>query len=47
MTDLGPLDVLDAIEGGRSFDDLIPDRVTLDLEGHRVRVLSLAAIVRI
>ena len=47
MTDLGPLDVLGAIEGGRSFDDLLPDSVTLDLEGHRVRVLSLAAIVRI
>lgn len=47
MTDLGPLDVLGAIEGGRSFDDLITDSITLDLEGHSVRVLSLAAIVRI
>jgi hypothetical protein len=47
MTDLGPLDVLGAIEGGLSFDELLDDSVTLDLEGHPVRVLSLAAIVRI
>ena len=47
MTDLGPLDVLGAIEGERSFEDLLPDSIILDLEGHRVRVLGLAAIVRI
>ena len=47
MTDLGPLDVLGAIEGGLSFDELLDDSVTLDLEGHPVRVLNLAAIVRI
>ena len=47
MTDLGPLDVLGAIEDGLSFDDLVRDSVSIDLEGHSVRVLSLAAIIRI
>jgi hypothetical protein len=46
MTDLGPLDVLGAIEGGRSFDDLLPDAVEIDLRGSAIKVLSLAAIVR-
>ncbi len=47
MTDLGPLDVLGAIEGGLSYDDLLGDSVSIDLEGHTVQVLGLAAIVRI
>jgi predicted nucleotidyltransferase len=47
MTDLGPLDVLGAIEDGLSFEDLIRDSVSIDLDGHAVRVLSLPAIVRI
>ena len=44
MTDLGPLDVLGAIEGGRAYEDLLDHAVELDVAGHPVRVLSLAAI---
>jgi hypothetical protein len=47
MTDLGPLDVLGEIEDGLTFGDLLRESVSIDLEGHAVRVLSLAAIVRI
>lgn len=46
MTDLGPLDVLGEIESGLSFDDLLPDTVSVELAGTPVRVLSLSAIVR-
>lgn len=45
-TDLGPLDVLGAIEEGRAYDDLLPDCVSVDLAGRTVRMLSLEAIVR-
>ena len=47
QTRLGPLDVLGAIEGGRDYDALLPDSNEIDLGGHRVRVLDLAAIVAI
>ncbi len=46
MTDLGPLDVLGTIEEGLAFDDLLPDCIEISLQGHPVRVLGLAAIVR-
>src|SRR5687767_11637705 len=40
-TDLGPLDVLGAIEGGRTYEELAPDCVVLELEDRPLRVLSL------
>ena len=45
-TDLGPLDVLGAIEGGRGYDELLPDSLVIDLGGHPLRLLSLEALVR-
>jgi predicted nucleotidyltransferase len=46
-TDLGPLDVLGAIEEGKAFDDLLPDALTVDVGGHPTSVLSLEALVRL
>jgi hypothetical protein len=46
MTDLGPLDVLGEIEDGLSFDDLLPDTISVEIGDTHVRVLSLSAIVR-
>ena len=45
-TDLGPLDVLGAIEEGRDYDRLLPEAVSLQLPAGVVRVLSLESIVR-
>jgi hypothetical protein len=47
MTDLGPLDVLGAIQGGRTYEDLLPRSTELQVEGQRVRVLDLEAIVEL
>jgi hypothetical protein len=43
-TDLGPLDVLGVIEGGRGFDDLAPESATISVAGAPVRVLRLSAL---
>jgi hypothetical protein len=40
-TSLGPLDVLGAIEGGRTYEDLLPNAVQIDIEGRRIHVLGL------
>jgi hypothetical protein len=47
MTDLGPLDVLGAIEGGRAFDDLLPHAIEINVAEQRVRVLGLSMLVEI
>jgi hypothetical protein len=47
MTDLGPLDALDVIEEGKTFEDLLADSVEIDFSGWRLRVLSLEALVRL
>jgi hypothetical protein len=47
MTDLGPLDVLGAIEEGRSYDDLLGESLVLDLGGRTLHVLRLETIVRL
>jgi len=47
MTDLGPLDVLGAIEGGRGWDELAPAAVTIQVEGWPVRVLGLETLVEL
>jgi len=47
MTDLGPLDVLGALEGGLDFDALVPETVEIDLRGHRVKLLGLDALLRL
>jgi hypothetical protein len=46
-TDLGPLDVLGAIEGGRDYAALIPHAIGLDLDGHQLRVLSLEMLAEL
>lgn len=44
MTDLGPLDILGKIEGGRGYDELVPTAVTVQVGGHPLRVLELATL---
>lgn len=46
-TDLGPLDVLGAIEGGRGYDDLVPESVVVEVEGKRVKVLRLRMLAEL
>lgn len=40
-----PLDVLGEIEDGLSFDELVPDTISVEIGDTPVRVLSLSAIV--
>jgi hypothetical protein len=47
VTDLGPLDVLGTIEGGRDYEALQADSLHVQVEGRRVTVLSLTAIVQL
>jgi hypothetical protein len=47
MTDLGPLDLLGAIEGGRGYEALLPDAIEIEVGGSSVRVLGLAALVEL
>lgn len=47
MTDLGPLDVLGAIEGGRSFDDLVPHALDVAISEHHVLVLGLPMLAEL
>ncbi len=44
QTELGPLDVLGAIEGGRDFVSLTPEAVTVEVEGQPVKVVRLEAL---
>jgi hypothetical protein len=43
-TALGPLDVLGAIEQGRTYETLLPDSVKLEVEGQPVRVVQLRTL---
>jgi len=45
MTDLGPLDVLGAIEGGADYDQLLPLSLPIKVAGRSLFVLSLETIV--
>jgi hypothetical protein len=47
VTDLGPLDCLGAIEGGLSYDELLPLSIQIDLDGKPLKVLGLETIVRL
>jgi hypothetical protein len=44
-TALGPLDVLGAIEGGRTFEDLVPHALEIIVSGNPIAVLGLPALV--
>lgn len=46
-TTLGDFDVLGSIDQGRSYDDLVADSVTMQLDEISVRVLSLARLIEI
>jgi hypothetical protein len=45
VTDLGPLDVLGAIEDDSDYRDLVPSCIPIEIEGHEILVLSLSKIV--
>jgi hypothetical protein len=45
QTNAGPLDVLGAIEGGRDYDALLPNSRRIEITGHPVHVLDLAALI--
>lgn len=47
MTDLGPLDALGTVEGGRGFEELAPSSVDVPIAGSRVRVLRLSALAEL
>lgn len=47
VTDLGPMDVLGAIEEGRAFEDLIAHAIEIDVGGNPVHVLGLPMLVEI
>ena len=44
LTTLGTLDVLGAIEVGRGHETLLPDTVTIEVEGQPVRVVRLETL---
>ena len=46
-TNLGPLDVLGAIEGGRDYDSLLPKSHRIEISGHPVFVLGLATLIEL
>lgn len=43
-TSLGPLDLLGTVEGGLSYEDLLPLSEKIALEGRSIRVLTLPAL---
>ncbi len=47
MTRIGPLDIRAAIEGGRSYEDLLQHTVDIDFRGHTLRVLDLKTLIEI
>jgi hypothetical protein len=47
MTNLGPLDVLGAIEGGRDYEALLPLSRRLEISGHPVHVLGLETLIEL
>jgi hypothetical protein len=47
VTSLGPLDVLGAIEGGRDYPSLLPEAVTVLVEGQPVRVVRLETLAEL
>ena len=45
-TDLGQLDCLSTVDGLGSFDDVLAESFQVDLEGCRIRILNLEALIR-
>ena len=46
-TRFGPLDILAAIEKGRSYQDLIEHTIKIDFLGHTIRVLDLETLIEL
>jgi hypothetical protein len=46
VTDLGPLDVMTSIGAGLTYADLVAETSEQEIEGVKVRVLSLGAVIR-
>lgn len=46
-TDLGPLDVLGSIEGGRSFEDLVEHSIEISVSGNAVWVVDLPTLIEL
>ncbi|MBK8997873.1 MAG: hypothetical protein IPM35_19285 [Myxococcales bacterium] len=46
-TALGDLDVLGTLDEGLEYSDLLPDAVTIDIDGMPLRVLSLRRLIEI
>ena len=46
-TRIGPLDVLAAIEGGRTYVDLLEHTVDIEFRGHILRVLDLKTLIEL
>ena len=46
ITSCGPLDVLGAIGDASTYDSLLADAVERQLNGHPVKILGLAALIR-
>ena len=46
-TQLGPLDVLAVIEGGRAYVDLLEHTVELEFRNHTIRVLELEMLIQL
>jgi hypothetical protein len=47
MTDLGPLDLLGEIEGGRGYDELAATSIVVEIEGRPVHLLDLATLAEL
>ncbi|HLK89251.1 MAG TPA: hypothetical protein VKZ18_05130 [Polyangia bacterium] len=47
MTDLGPLDLLGAIEGGRDYDQLLGHAITVQVGDHPVHVLGIETLAEL
>ena len=46
-TRFGDFDCLGAIDGGRSYEDLLPDSISIELEGRAFRFLQLREVLAI
>jgi len=46
-TRIGPVDILAAIEGGRSYQDLLAHTVEIDFRGYTLRVLDLKTLIEL
>jgi hypothetical protein len=45
MTDCGPFDVLGFIGGGKRYEDVVPDALTMSIGEVSLKVLSLPALI--